>query len=324
MKTTTKNEFDADELNLITLAQEYSDETKARELFEKWRWPNGATCPHCKCDGKEKPIYAMASKPGTKNKMRAGLYCCGACRKTFTSKVGTVLESSHVSFSKWIMAWFLICSSKKGISAHQIHRMLKITYKTSWFLCHRIRFSMGDDPSIGGKKLDGIVEVDETYVGGKGDMKTKFSRKIPVVALIERGGKMHTRIVASVSQKNLGQCLFECVEKTATVNSDEHDGYKPAGKQFARHESVNHSKGEYHRINKDGTVSTTNSAESFFSLLKRGVYGSWHHVSREHLPKYANEFSFRWNTRRLSDGARLAEGMPMAEGKRLLYRQPAN
>ena len=312
-----KDEFNADELTLISLAKDYADEDKARALFESWRWPNGkAICPHCKHD----EAYKLTSKPGTKNKIRPGLYCCSACRKTFTATVGTVLEDSHVPISKWLMAMFLISSSKKGMSAHQIHRMLKVTYKTAWFMCHRIRFAFGGDT----EKLKGTCEVDETFVGGKGDLKTRFTRQTPVVALIERGGKMHTRVVASVSQKNLGQVLNECVDKCAVVNTDDHPAYRPALKDYKRHDVVNHSKDEYHRKNKDGTISTTNSAESFFSLLKRGVYGSWHHVSREHLPKYSNEFAFRWNHRHLTDGARTVAAIPMIEGKRLMYRQPAS
>jgi transposase-like protein len=198
--------------------------------------------------------------------------------------------------------------------------MLKTTYKTAWFMAHRIRYSMGDNKF----KLFGTVEADETFIGGKGDMKTKFSRQTPVVALIERGGKMHTRVVSSVTQKNLGKCLAECVDKSAIVNTDDHDAYKPALKAFARHDVVNHTRKEYHRLNPDGTISTTNSAESFFSLLKRGVYGSWHCVSREHLPKYASEFEFRWNTRKLSDGERMENFVPMIDGKRLTYRQTAS
>lgn len=312
-----KTEFDSDELNLLTLAKKYSNENKARKLFEQMRWPGGKPiCPHCKHD----EAYTIKSKPGTKNKARAGLYCCSACRKTFTATVGTVMEDSHLPISKWLMAMFLISSSKKGMSAHQIHRMLKISYKAAWFMCHRVRFAFGDD----GKKLSGTVEADETFVGGVGDLKTKFSRKIPVVALIERGGRAKARVVSNVSQHNLGKVLAECVEKSAIINTDEHDGYKPAGREYARHDCVNHSKEEYHRVNPDGTISTTNSAESFFSLLKRGVYGSWHHISREHLPKYANEFAFRWSNSKLTDGARMAAIAPLFDGKRLMYRQPVN
>ena len=215
-----KTKFDPDELNLISLAKKYSNENKARKLFEAWRWPGGKPiCPHCKHD----EAYSMKSKPGTKNKMRAGLYCCSACRKTFTATVGTPMEDSHLPISKWLMAFFLISSSKKGISAHQVHRMLKITYKAAWFMCHRIRFAFGDDAKS--SPLAGTVEVDETFVGGKGDIQTSFLRKTPVVVLLERGGKARTRVVASVNQKNLGQCLFECVDKSATVNTDEHPGY---------------------------------------------------------------------------------------------------
>ena len=312
-----KTKFDADELNLITLAKKYSNENKARKLFESMRWPGGKPiCPHCKHDD----AYTIKSKPGTKNKARAGLYCCSACRKTFTATVGTVMEDSHLPISKWLMAMFLIASSKKSMSAHQVHRMLKITYKAAWFMCHRIRFSFGDN----GEKLKGIVEADETFVGGKGENRTKFIRKIPVVVLLERGGRAKTRVVANVSQRNLGKALSECVDKSAIVNTDDHDGYKPAAKAFARHDVVNHTREEYHRINPDGTISTTNSAESFFSLLKRGVYGAWHHCSREHLPKYANEFAFRWGTNKLTDGARMAAIVPLLDGKRLMYRQPVN
>lgn len=277
MKTMQKAEFDADELSLLTLAQEYSDEDKARALLESILWPNGPICPHCRNDGKQKTISKLTPKAktaDTKSAVRKGVYFCGACRKQFTVTVKTVFESSHVKIQTWVMAWFLICSSKKGMSAHQLHRMLKVTYKTAWFMAHRIRHAMGND----NQKLTGTVEVDETFVGGKGDLKTKFSRKIPVMVLLERGGKAKTRVVSNVSQHNLGKALNDCVDKSATVNTDEHTGYKPALKAFARHDTVNHSKDEYHRLNKDGTVSTTNSAESFFSLLKRGVYGSWHHV----------------------------------------------
>jgi transposase-like protein len=319
IETANKGEtaFDADDLNLIKLAQDYSDEDKARALLESWRWPGGKPiCPHCKFD----ESYKVTSKPDTKNKVRKGLYYCAACRKPYTATVGTVMEDSHVPISKWMMAFFLICSSKKAISAHQLHRMLGVTYKTAWFMAHRIRYAFGGDNT----KLTGTVEVDETFVGGKGERKTNFSRHVPVVALIERGGKMHTRVVSNVSQKNLGQCLNECVDKSAIVNTDNHDAYKPALKEYKRHDTVNHSRFEYSRTNADGTKSGINTCESFFSLLKRGVYGSWHHVSREHLPKYANEFGFRWNTRKLTDGARMAFAVPMIEGKRLLYRKPAN
>ncbi|HSY29167.1 MAG TPA: IS1595 family transposase [Burkholderiaceae bacterium] len=315
-----KAAFDADDLNLISLAKDYSTERKARKLFESLRWADGKpVCPHCGHD----EYYTLKSKPDSKHKLRDGVYMCAACRKKYTATVGTVFEDSHVKLSKWMMAIFILCSSKKSVSALQLSRMLKTTYKTAWFMAHRIRHAMMDKPGET-EKLTGTVEVDEVFIGGVGDRKTKFSRLTPVVALVQRDGKMHTRVVASVSQNNLGKVLHECVDKSAILNTDEHDGYKPAGKEFAKHESVNHSKEEYHRVNPDGTVTTTNSAESFFALFRRGVHGAWHCVSREHLPKYANEFAFRWSTRKESDGQRMASFMPMIDGKRLLYRQPAN
>jgi transposase-like protein len=308
-----------DDLNLITLAQEYADEDKARGLLESLLWPDGPICPHCK-NHNEKPIYKLQSKEGSKSKVRKGLYKCGACRKPFTVTVGTIFEDSHLPISKWLMAFFIICSSKKSISALQLSRMLKITYKAAWFMAHRLRFAVSPEMPLE-KLLKGVVEVDETFVGGKGRLCSKYRRQTPVVALIERGGNMATRVVSNVTQKNLGQALHDCVEKSATVETDEHGAYRQPLKDWKRHNTVVHSKYEYSRRNADGTVSGINSCESFFSLLKRGVYGAWHHVSREHLPKYANEFAFRWNTRGQTDGERMETAIGMTTGKRLTYRQ---
>ena len=312
--------FDAEELNLITLAREYSDNDKARELLEKLLWPNGPVCPHCKNDGKVKAIYRLTAKEGSKTPARKGVCKCGACRKQFTVTVGTILEDSHIPISKWLMAFFILCSSKKSVSSHQMHRMLGVTYKTAWFLTHRIRFSMAPENPLG-KLLSGVVEVDETFVGGKGDMRTMSSRKTPVVALVQRDGACHTRVVSSVTQKNLKAEISTHVSKDAIVNTDESGAYRGQLKDFKRHDVVNHSKEEYARTNKDGSVSHVNSAESFFSLLKRGVVGSWHHVSREHLPKYADEFAFRWTHRKSTDGERTVAAIQTIEGKRLTYQQ---
>jgi transposase-like protein len=309
-----------DELNLITLAQEYADEDKARGLLESLLWPNGAVCPHCQNDGNAKPIYRLEPKADSKSKVRKGVYKCGACRKQFTVTVGTIFEDSHLPISKWLMAIFIICSSKKSISANQLSRMLKITYKAAWFMAHRLRFAVSPEMPLA-KLLKGVVEVDETFVGGKGFRCSRYRRQTPVVALIERGGNMATRVVSNVTQKNLGQALHDCVSKDATVNTDEHTAYRQPLKEWKRHNTVVHSKYEYSRRNPDGTVSGINHCESFFSLLKRGVYGSWHHVSREHLPKYANEFAFRWNTRGQTDGERMETAIGMTTGKRLTYRQ---
>ena len=309
-----KKKLNPDELNLITLAAQYSDEGKALSLLESLRWPNGVMCPHCN----HNEVYSLKPKRTSKSPGRMGLYCCAACRKQFTVKVGTVFEGSHIPVSKWLMAMFIICSSKKSVSAHQLHRMLDITYKTAWFMAHRIRFAMDDDTQ---PMLSGTVEVDETFIGGKGDVRTMSLRKTPVVALISRKGKMKARVVSNVTQKNIGQCLNECVSKEAVVNTDDLPTYDKPLKDYKRHDVVNHSAKEYARRNPDGSIAHVNSAESFFSLLKRGVYGAWHHISREHLPKYANEFAFRWNHNKVTDGERMAKFAGLIEGKRLTYRQ---
>jgi transposase-like protein len=315
MKTTEEK----DGLNLVRLAQEYADDDKARGLLESLLWPNGPVCPHCQ-NHTEKPIYKLEPKADSKSKVRKGVYKCGACRKQFTVTVGTIFEDSHLPISKWLMAFFIICSSKKSISANQLSRMLKITYKAAWFMAHRLRFAVSPEMPLS-KLLKGVVEVDETFVGGKGFLCTRGRRHTPVMALVERGGSMQARVVSNVTQKNLGQVLHECVSKDAIVNTDELPAYRKPLKEWAGHSAVVHSRREYSRRNPDGTVSGINHCESFFSLLKRGVYGAWHHVSREHLPKYANEFAFRWNTRGQTDGERMETAIGMVTGKRLTYRQ---
>ena len=315
-----KPEADKEELTLKKLAREYASEDKARELLESMLWPKGPVCPHCK-NATDKPIYKLQPSKFSKSPARSGVYKCGACRKQFTVTVGTVFEGSHIPISTWLMAIFILCSSKKSISSKQLERMLGVTYKTAWFMSHRIRHAMTPDHKTA-PKLTGTVEVDETFVGGVGDTRTKNVRHTPVVVLVEREGAARVKVIASVTQHNLGKCLHECVDKSAVVNTDEHPGYKNPLKQWKAHHAVNHSKVEYHRTNPDGTICTTNSAESFFSLLKRGVYGSWHHVSREHLPKYANEFAFRWTHRKVTDGKRMETFLPLIVGKRMMYRQP--
>lgn len=310
-------EFDADELNLIELAHEYSDPERARALLEELLWPDGPVCPHCEFD----EVYKLTAREGSKSPVRPGLYKCAACRKEFTVTVGTILEDSHLPISKWLMAFFILCSSKKAISAHQLHRMLKITYKSAWFMAHRIRHAMGPTLPLG-KLLTGTVEIDETFVGGKGTHKTKFQKKTPVVALVERNGDVQARVVSSVTQKNLKACLKECVDKSAVINSDTSGASQGTVKAYAAHHTVNHSAKEYVLKMPDGSKAHVNTCESFFSLLKRGVYGAWHHVSREHLPKYANEFAFRWNNRRVTDGERTVRALKVIKGKRLMYRKP--
>jgi transposase-like protein len=309
-----------EEFNLINLAQKYANEDTARALLEGMLWPKGPVCPHCK-NHTEKPIYKLEADKQSNAPVRKGVYKCGACREQFSVTVGTVFEGSHVSISKWVMAMFILCSAKKSISANQLHRMLGVTYKTAWFMAHRIRFAMTPN-HWAEPKLTGTVEVDETFVGPKSDVRRSKSSKLAVVALVQRDGIARVKVISSVTQKNLGQALHECVEKSAVVNTDEHAAYRNPLKMWKAHHAVNHSKYEYHRKNDDGSVATTNSAESFFSLLKRGIVGSWHHVSHEHLSRYANEFAFRWSHRHTTDGKRMEALVPMIQNKRLMYRRP--
>jgi transposase-like protein len=302
----------ADDSVRVELMHAYGDEAKAREFLETLRWPNGPVCPHCKNAG-DKRISKLEAQDTSQSGVREGVYFCGACRRQFTVTVGTVFERSHVPLSKWLMALVLLCASKKSLSANQIHRMIGVTYKTAWFMCHRIRLGM--TPNEAEPKLQGTVEVDEAFVG------PKSKRKTPIVALVERRGPARVKVIASVTQKNLGAALGECVSQEAVVNTDEHPSYKHPLKQWKAHHAVNHSRGEYQRQNPDGSRASTNTAESFFSLFKRAIVGAWHHISREHLPRYANEFAFRWNTRHDTDGKRLEKFARWIEGKRLTYRQ---
>jgi transposase-like protein len=290
-------------------------EEQARETFERIRWPNGPVCPHCgsieatKLEGKAH---------------RAGLYKCKGCAEQFTATVNTIMEDSHLPIRVWLMAFAVLCSAKKGVSALQLQRQLNLgSYRTAWHLCHRIRHAMSKEPLAG--LLKGTVEVDETYVGGKprpehGKPKNKRGRgtkKVPVVALVERGGKVRARKVENVSAKTLKDAIRENVDRKSRIMTDEWRSYRGIGKEFAAHETVNHGKGEYVR----GDAST-NTAESYFALLKRGLVGSFHHVSKKHLDRYCDEFSFRWNHRQINDSDRTAQAIKGVQGKRLSYRTP--
>ncbi len=311
--------MNGEEINLITLARKFSDEDKAREYLESLRWPGGKpVCPHCGHEG-----YRINRKPTAGRKAQKGVCKCRnkECRKQFTVTKGTIFESSHVDISTWLMAVYMICSSKKAISAHQIHRSLGITYKTAWFMCHRIRYAMDEGPLA--ELLKGKVEVDETYVGGKprkGDPRPhprgRGTRKTPVTVLVERGGKARSKPMKWLTGENLKAEIKENVDASATIMTDEFPSYKGIGKHFeGGHKVVRHSVGEYAL----GDVNT-NTAESYFALLKRGIVGSFHKVSKEHLHRYCSEFDFRWNHRDISDGERMVTALSMINGKRLTYR----
>lgn len=289
----------------------FLDEDKARAYLEQVRWPNGAVCPHCGSIG----AYKLQPKADSKRPVRKGVYKCKACRKQFTVTVGTIFEDSHIPLHQWLSAIQFLCASKKGISAHQLHRMLNITYKSAWFMAHRIRYAMGQPPLA--DKLHGIVEADETYIGGKahGKRGRGAENKTPVFALIQRDGEVRSFKTENVTAKNLKAMIRENVDKTSTIMTDEFLAYKGLGKEFAGHQTVSHSTGEYVRGN-----AHTNYCEGYFGILKRGIVGVYHHVSKRHLDQYLNEFNFRYNSRKIEDEDRMMLAIDGVKGKRLVLR----
>ncbi len=295
----------------------FHDEEKARAYLEMQRWPDGVTCPFC---DEKKGVTLLNSKPHG-----PGWYHCGGCRKAFTVRVGGVMERSHIPLAKWALVFHLMAASKKGVSAKQVQRMLGFkSYKTAWFMCHRIREAMSPDAKAGPIGGAGkVVESDETFVGGK---KKNVHRGKPepkkhaVHALVERGGEVRATHVADVSAKTLRKAIAKNVDPKSTMNTDDALAYYHMSREFAAHGAVNHSRGEY--VSKDGKAHIQ-SAESFFAILKRGVTGSFHFVSEQHLGRYVDEFAFRWNTRSslgIEDTERAAIAIKGAAGKRLSYR----
>ena len=291
--------------NLLT-GNHLNDEKAAYEHLAKIRWPEGPRCVRCQSE-KVSTLNVASAKRVVLN--------CRACRKQFSATVGTIFEDSHIPLTKWFLAFQLMASSKKGMSAHQLHRTLGITYKSAWFMAHRIRHSMKQTPF--GDKLGGIVEADETYIGGKSRGMGHIDNKMPVFALVERGGRVRSFTMPRVTALNLKRSIHEHVQTDAKLMTDEHPGYKAIGKQFADHQTVNHSQKEYVR----GEAST-NTVEGYFSLLKRGLTGTYHHVSQKHLHRYLDEFNFRYNARKDSDADRSFLALSKTEGKRLQYRWP--
>jgi transposase-like protein len=316
-------------LDLTQIMAHFATDEAAREYLEAVRWPNGPVCPHCS-NADQAKIYAIAANPA--KKVRAGLYECKACNGQFTVTVGTIFEDSKIPLRKWLVAWYMLCTSKKGVSALQIQRMLDIgSYRTAWFMMHRIRYALRDPvfaDKLGGG--GGIVEVDETYVGGKprrgsGKQKNEKGRyrvgrgtkKIPVVALVERDGRARSYRISGVG-KNLKQAIRQNVDRDTHIMTDELLAYRGLAKEFAGHHVVKHSAGEYARGN-----AHTNTVEGFFALFKRGVNGTFHHIGTQYMDQYLAEFDFRYNHRKVTDGERTIAGLKKVEGKRLMLRQPA-
>lgn len=294
----------------------YSDANKAREHLEALHWPTGPVCPHCgNCDGSR--ITKLAGKS-----TRPGVHKCKDCVKPFTVTVGTIFEDSKIPLNKWLLAFRLLNGGKKGMSAHELHRSLGITYKSAWFMAHRIREAMsGDDGPLGGPNE--VVEADETYVGGKAKNRAtrKPAAKKAVVALVTRDGHARSFHVANVNAKTLRPLIVTNVDRASHLMTDEAMVYTGVGREFAGHSVVNHSTKEYVT---HGGFKHSNTAENFFSIFKRGVIGTYHHMSEAHLARYCREFDFRYNNRKLSDTERTAEAIKGARGKRLMYRQPSS
>lgn len=265
----------------------FHDENAAREHLELIRWPNGPVCPHCSASAH---ICRIESQTKEKGKgARPGLLFCGDCRKQFSVTVGTVFEHSKVPLHKWVLATHLLCSSKKGISSHQLHRTLGVTYKTAWFMTHRIREAMKpDNPEmLGGNNP---VEADETFVGRKPGTKKRrsYAHKNAVLSLVERNGGVRSFHIANVTAAVLKPILKEQVSQSAHLMTDDARQYLSIGPEFAKHDTVNHTAGEYVRGD-----AHTNTVEGFFSIFKRGIYGVYQHVSSHHLHRYTTEFDFR-------------------------------
>lgn len=303
-----------DTIKFDEIASKYSNEESARELLEAMRWPNGPVCPHC---GSVK-TYKLTAKPGAKTPVRPGVYKCADCRKQFSVTVGTIFEDTHIPLHKWLMAIYLMCASKKGISAHQIHRMTGVTYKSAWFMCHRIRYAMTQAPLS--EMLDGVVEVDETYVGGKPRGPKghhKVSKKTPVLALVQRNGTARAMVVKDIDRKTVFDVINKHVSPDAHLITDGSPLYERIEKDYPTHSVIDHNKGEY--VN---GIIHTNTVEGWFALLKRGIMGTFHHVSEQHLHRYVGEFEFRYDHRKSNDGERAIRAIMNAKGKRLTYRKP--
>jgi len=295
----------------------FTDEEAARAHLEATRWPKGPVCPHCGGVERNSRLEAKVAGKGA----RPGLLFCGDCRSQFSVTVGTVFEDSKVPLHKWVYATHLMCSSKKGISSKQLERVLGVSYKTAWFMSHRIRKAMESTPSgqLGGSGK--IVEVDETYYGKKKGAKIKAggAHKHRIVSLVERSGNVRSFHVASVSAANLKPLLRAQIDKRSHLMTDEATRYWRIGKEFGAHSSVNHAIKEYAR----GSV-TTNTVEGFFSILKRGLTGIYQHVSEQHLQRYVSEFDFRYNNREsqgIDNEQRAAAALKGIEGKRLTYKR---
>jgi transposase-like protein len=294
----------------------FTNEAKAIAHLEASRWPDGVNCPHCGSVN----VHRMGGET------QKGMFLCNGCRDKFTARTGTVMERSHIPVHKWLLAIHLLNSSKKGMSAHQLHRMLGVTYKSAWFLAHRIREAMRDDKPSPMGATGGTVQADETYYGNTSKRakhyKKGHSHKSGVVALVEPDtGKARAFAVKSATADKVCNILFTNVMRKATLVTDESALYKFVGSQYGDHQTVLHAGREY--VNKSGH--TTNNVENFFGVFKKGMVGTYHFCGEQHLQRYLDEFSFRYSNRSglgVDDAVRAAMTLKGIEGKRLTYRRP--
>jgi transposase-like protein len=308
-------------------APRFTDPDAAREHLEALHWPEGAFCPHCGAvDVKKLPDQrGKPSKKHPEGSVRKGVHQCNACRQQFTVTVNTVFSDSKVPLNKWLLANHLMVSSKKGISAHQLHRMLGVTYKTAWFMAHRIREAMTTDNTGDMGSGGGMVEVDETFIGRvPGDSKMAINNMNKVVSLVDRTTGRATSIVfeGSFSAKSIGPILAKHIAPDAILMTDGARHYKAPGLKFAGHQSVDHARGEY--VRKGDATIHTNTIEGFFGIFKRGMKGIYQHCGSQHLHRYLAEFDFRYTNRAaigVDDDERAEFALVGAMGKRLTYRR---
>lgn len=310
----------------MTIPKIYTDENAARAHLEGLLWPNGPICPHCGVEDAATKLKGKSTRPG--------VYKCRACEKPFSVTVGTVFERSKIKLHVWVRAVDLYTASKKGFSAHQLHRTLGVTYKTAWFMAHRIREAMaevkGPSNPMGGEGK--IVEADETYYGQKADKpkmttsgrpflkKGQGAHKISIVSLVERGGNVRSfHVDGHVTANTVANILFTNVKRSTALHTDESKLYTKLGKEYASHATVNHAAKEYAR----GIVHT-NTIEGFFSIFKRGMKGVYQHCGEQHLHRYLAEFDFRYNQRTalgINDKMRGEAALKGIAGKRLTYQR---
>lgn len=304
----------------ILSAPHFHSEAAAYRFVEARVWPKGPICPHCGGIERNSPLTGKSTRIGT--------YKCYDCRKPFTVKVGTIFESSHIALHLWLQAIFLIASSKKGISSNQLHRTLGVTLKSAWFMSHRIRLAMQSTDATPFGNNGGSVEIDETFLGidaSKVKPRMGPAQKRKVLSLIDRNsGRARSMVVDNLKSKTLVPILRANIAPGARVLTDDASYYSPLSLAFAKHESVNHSAGEYVRVG--DTSIHTNTVEGFFSIFKRGMKGIYQHCAHHHLNRYVTEFDFRYSNRArlgVNDAQRADKLLQGVVGKRLMYQTPS-